>query len=55
VTKNYTEALKAPGWSLGTFATEISGAFIAEMTKSGETIGLRFYDFNNTGVIIEKK
>ncbi len=55
VTKNYTDALKAQGWTLGKFDTESSGAFNAEMEKGAEKISLRFYDFNNTGVIIEKK
>ncbi|MEQ1641878.1 MAG: hypothetical protein ABL959_00370 [Pyrinomonadaceae bacterium] len=55
VTKNYTEALKAQGWTLGKFDTESSGAYVADMTKTGETISVRIYDFNNTGVIIEKK
>lgn len=55
VTKNYTDALKAQGWALGKFDTESSGAYNAEMTKDGETMSLRIYDFNNTGVIIEKK
>ena len=55
ITKAYTEALKAQGWTLGTFDTESSGAYNAEMTKGGEKLSIRFYDFNNTGVIIEKK
>ena len=55
VTKNYTDALKVQGWTLGKFDTESSGAFNAEMEKGAEKISLRFYDFNNTGVIIEKK
>lgn len=55
VTKNYTDALKSQGWTLGKFDTESSGAFNAEMEKGAEKISLRFYDFNNTGVIIEKK
>lgn len=55
ITKNYTEALKAQGWVLGKFDTESSGAFTTEMTKGGETLGMRIYDFDNTGVVIEKK
>ena len=55
VTKNYTDALKGQGWMLVKFDTDSSGAFNAEMEKGTETISLRFYDFNNTGVIIEKK
>jgi len=54
VTKNYTDALKAQGWTVSKFDTEPSGAFAAEMEKGAETLHLRFYDFNNTGVIIEK-
>jgi hypothetical protein len=55
VTKIYTEALKTQGWTLGNFDTDSSGSYISEMSKGGEKISLRFYDFDNTGVVIEKK
>lgn len=55
VTRNYTEALKAQGWTLGKFDTEASGAYEAELQKGGEKLSLRVYDFDNTGVIIEKQ
>ena len=55
VMKNYTDALKTQGWTLGKFDTDSSGAFTAEMEKGAEKLSLRVYDFDNTGVIIEKK
>ncbi len=54
VTKNYTDALKAQGWELGKF-DESGDRYIVEMNKGTEKIGLEFYDFDNTGVVIEKK
>lgn len=54
VTKNYTDALKAQGWELGKF-DESGDRYIVEMNKDAEKIGLEFYDFDNTGVVIEKK
>ena len=53
VTRNYTEALKAQGWTVGKFDAE-SGAFETEMQKGAEKLNIRVYDFENTGVIIEK-
>ena len=55
ITKNYTDTLKSQGWTLGKFDTDSSGAYNAEMTKAGETLAIRIYDFDNTGVVIEKK
>lgn len=54
ILKNYTEALKAQGWALGDF-NEADDRFMVDMSKDGEPIHLEFYDFNNTGVVIEKK
>ena len=54
VMEAYVEALKAQGWTLGKFETEESGAYNVEVAKAGEKLSLRIYDFDNTGVIIEK-
>lgn len=53
VTKNYTDALKAQGWQMGTF-DQSGDRYLIDMTKGGEKIHLEFYDFDNTGVLIEK-
>lgn len=52
VLKNYTDTLKAQGWQLGKF-DESGDRYTVEMSKSAEKIRLEFYDFNNTGVLIE--
>lgn len=54
VLKNYTEALKAQGWELDDFS-ESGDRFLVDMKKGAEAIHLEFYDFDNTGVVIEKK
>ena len=54
VLKNYTDSLKAQGWELNDFK-DAGFEFTADMKKGAEEIGLRFYDFDNTGVVIEKK
>lgn len=54
VTKNYTDALKSQGWTLGKF-DQNGDRYYIEMSKGAETLNLEFYDFNNTGVLIEKK
>ena len=54
ITKNYTDALKAQGWAVITFDTA-TGAYETEMQKGAEKLSIRVYDFDNTGVIIEKK
>lgn len=54
VAKNYTDALKKAGWAVGKF-DETGDRWSIDMTKSGETLRLEFYDFDNTGVLIEKK
>ncbi|NJM52251.1 MAG: hypothetical protein HC846_01965 [Blastocatellia bacterium] len=54
VTKNYTDALKAQGWQVGKF-DQVGDRYYVEMTKGAESLNLEFYDFNNTGVLIEKK
>ena len=54
VMKSYTDALKAQGWEPSDFK-EVGDRFYVDMTKGAETLGLEFYDFDNTGVLIEKK
>lgn len=54
VTKNYTDTLKAQGWQVSKF-DQNGDRYYIEMSKAGETLNLEFYDFNNTGVLIEKK
>ena len=54
VMKSYTDALKAQGWAPSDFK-EDGDRFYVDMKKGAETLGLEFYDFSNTGVLIEKK
>lgn len=54
VTKNYTDTLKAQGWQVSKF-DQNGDRYYIEMSKGAETLNLEFYDFNNTGVLIEKK
>ncbi len=54
VMKKYTEALKAQGWELSDFE-QSDTEYTAQMKKGAEEFSLRFYDFDNTGVVIEKK
>lgn len=54
VMKAYTDALKAQGWQPTDFK-EVGDRFYVEMSKGAEKYSVEFYDFNNTGVLIEKK
>lgn len=54
VMEAYIEALKAQGWTLANFDNSSADRYTAEMEKDGEKLSLEFYDFDNTGVIIEK-
>lgn len=54
IMKSYTDALKAQGWQPSDFK-ESGDRFIVDMKKDAETVGLEFYDFNNTGVVIRKQ
>lgn len=54
VMQAYIEAMKAQGWTLGKFDNSSADRYTAEMEKDGEKLSLEFYDFDNTGVIIEK-
>ena len=52
----YTDALKADGWTLGKFDDKsIADRYTVEMSKGADKIQIEIYDFENTGVIIEKK
>jgi len=53
ITKNYTDALKAQGWQLEKF-DESGDRWYVDMKKGAEQLKLEFYDFNNTGVVINK-
>lgn len=54
ILKNYTDALKAQGWQPSDFK-ESGDRFTVEMKKASDAIDLEVYDFDNTGVVIEKK
>ena len=54
VMKAYTDALKAQGWEPNGFKEE-GDRYYVDMKKGAEQIGLEFYDFSNTGVVINKK
>lgn len=54
VMTKYTETLKAQGWELVKFDSP-TDRYVVDMKKGVEQIELEFYDFHNTGVIIEKK
>jgi hypothetical protein len=54
VAKNYRDALEKAGWSLENF-NESGDRWEIDMKKAGATLRVEFYDFNNTGVLIEKK
>ena len=51
----YNDALKADGWKLETFDDKSADRYQFEMTKGADKINVEIYDFENTGVIIEKK
>lgn len=53
ITKNYTDALKGQGWTLGKF-DESGDRYTLDMSKGAEKIVLEVYDFENTGVVIKK-
>jgi hypothetical protein len=51
----YVEALKAQGWILNEFDGGNANMIFANMQKGNEKLKLEFYDFRNTGVIIQKE
>ncbi len=51
----YALALKNGGWTIGSFGIDSTGAYTTEVYKGSERCGVRVYDFENTGVVIEKK
>ncbi len=56
ILKKYTDALKAEGWKLDKFDDKtIADRFIVDMSKGADKIQVEIYDFENTGVIIDKK
>ncbi len=54
VLKKYTDALTAQSWELVRM-DEPTDRYVVDMKKGSENIEMEIYDFNNTGVIIEKK
>lgn len=54
ITKNYTDVFKGQGWKVSKF-DEVGDRYYVGMSKDEEQIQLEFYDFDNTGVLIEKK
>lgn len=55
VMAKYVEALNAKGWTLGRFDTDSTGAYSSEFQRGSDRFGVRIYDSENTGVVIEKK
>jgi hypothetical protein len=52
----YVDALKAQGWTMEKFDdTTLKHAYDVVMAKGPEKLEIEFYDFENTGVIINKK
>lgn len=51
----YTDALKAQGWKLDSFDDKKANIYFVDMSKGEEKLGIEIYDFNGTGVIIDKK
>ncbi len=52
----YTDGLKAQGWTLDKFDDKsIPDRYTVNMSKGADKIEIEIYDFENTGVIIEKK
>lgn len=51
----YTEALKTGGWKLEKFDDKTSDIYYIDMSKGTEKISIEIYDFNGTGVLIDKK
>lgn len=54
VARKYIDALKAQGWESGKFDSS-GDRYTLDMRKGAEQLHLEFYDFDNTGVVIEKK
>lgn len=53
VAESYLTAFEKDGWKKT--KQEISERYVYEFEKSGQKISLEVYEFENTGVIIEKK
>ncbi len=54
IAKNYTDTLKGQGFTVEKF-DEVGNRWYLDMKKGAEKLNLEFYDFDNTGVLIEKK
>jgi hypothetical protein len=54
VLEAYLKSLEAQGWSQARFDSDTAERYKVEMTKGGESLKLEFYDFDNTGVILER-
>ncbi len=50
----YTEALKASGWKLTNFDDKSPNTWFVDMEKGSEKLAVQIYDFQGTGVIIDK-
>jgi hypothetical protein len=52
----YVDALKAQGWTMDKFDDKSSkDYYYVDMAKGPDKLNMEFYDFENTGVIINKK
>lgn len=51
----YVEALRNQGWAITKFDDKAASNYFVDLTKGTEKMQLEVYDFENTGVIIEKK
>ena len=50
----YADALKAAGWTLSKFDDKSANTMFMDMEKGSEKIAVQIYDFQGTGVIIDK-
>lgn len=55
VAKSYSDALEKDGWKLTAQPDVQEHNITSKYQKSGQNIEVEVYDFENTGVIIEKK
>ena len=51
----YVEALRNKGWAITKFDDKSEHNYFVDLSKGAEKMQLEVYDFENTGVIIEKK
>jgi outer membrane lipopolysaccharide assembly protein LptE/RlpB len=55
VAQNYVDALEKDGWKMTTQPDVGEHSITFDFEKGGQKIEVEVYDFENTGVIIEKK